>query len=167
MFDTYAIGVCRIEPENNIHVIQEAFADAELPLVMVGNWSNSAYGRGLLEQYRNCANLLMHPPVYDHKQLDELRRGCKLYVHGHSCGGTNPSLVEAMFLGLPIVAFDVNFNRETTENRAMYFHDAANLRRIVRDMDETKRRDLAAAMKEIADRRYTWGRIAELYAKLF
>lgn len=167
MFESYAIGVCRIEPENNIHIILEAFADAPLPLVMVGNWSNSAYGCELLERYKDAANILMHPPVYDHRQLDELRRGCTLYVHGHSCGGTNPSLVEAMYLELPVIAFDINFNRETTENRAMYFRDAAELRRIVSEMDEAHRMELAAAMKEIADRRYTWGRIAKLYSRLF
>lgn len=167
MFENYAIGVCRIEPENNIHVILEAFADSPLPLIMVGNWENSVYGKELLERYRDNTHILMHPSIYDHAQLDVLRRGCRLYVHGHSCGGTNPSLVEAMYLGLPIAAFDVNFNRETTEDRALYFKDADGLRNLLAALDDTELRKVADAMKEIADRRYTWKRIAGLYSDLF
>ena len=167
MFGNYAIGVCRIEPENNIHVILEAFADASLPLMMVGNWENSTYGRKLLERYRDNTHIFMYPSIYDHAQLDVLRWGSKLYVHGHSCGGTNPSLVEAMYLGLPIAAFDVDFNRETTENRALYFKDADGLRNLLNSLDDAKLQEVGEAMKEIADRRYTWQRITGLYVDLF
>lgn len=166
MFDKYAISVCRIEPENNIHVILEAFAEGPMPLMVVGNWEYSVYGRDLRARYGKNPNLAMLGPIYDHEKLNELRRRCMFYVHGHSCGGTNPSLVEAMYLGLPIAAFDVNFNRETTENQALYFRDAAGLRQIAAGTDAAKLREVAAAMKAIAERRYTWSRIAELYAAL-
>ena len=167
MFENYAIGVCRIEPENNIHLILEAFAAGPMPLMIVGNWEYSAYGRELRTRYGGNPNIAMPGPIYDHERLNELRKRCMLYVHGHSCGGTNPSLVEAMYLGLPIAAFDVNFNRETTEDRALYFRDAAELRQIATETGADRLREVAEAMKEIADRRYTWSRIAELYAALF
>ena len=70
---------------------------------------------------RDCPNLKLLDPIYTQGTLDELRSNCGVYVHGHSVGGTNPSLVEAMSLGLCVAAYDVEFNRETTERAALYF----------------------------------------------
>ncbi|MCU0323619.1 MAG: DUF1972 domain-containing protein [Chitinophagaceae bacterium] len=101
----YAFKVCRIEPENNIHVVLEAFS--KLPqhtLVMVGNWKNGEYGIELRKQYQSFSNIILLDPIYNQRELDLLRSNCLVYVHGHSAGGTNPSLVEAMYLGLPVIA---------------------------------------------------------------
>ena len=108
----------------------------------------------------------MMDPIYDPAGINLLRSNCQLYIHPHSVGGTNPSLVEAMFLGLPIVTFDVVYNRATTEGKALYFTDVASLREVVRNrtMDFPA---LAQQMKEIADRRYRWQLIAEKYAQLY
>ena len=166
----YAFTVCRIEPENNLHVILEAFATPprEVPeLVIVGNWGNSAYGLDLKARFGAYGHIHLKPPIYDLEKLNRLRGNCKVYLHGHSCGGTNPSLVEAMYMGLPIIAFDVNFNRETTEKQAKYFSSAAELHELCDNLDAEAAREVAARMKEIADRRYTWKRIGELYAELF
>lgn len=164
----YAFTVCRIEPENNIHLILEAFSGfSRFPVAVVGNWNCGEYGRRLRGVYRNAENIFMLDPIYDRKVLNTLRSRCTVYLHGHSCGGTNPSLVEAMFLSLPIIAFDVNFNRETTENRALYFRSAEHLRQLCSALQPEKLRQTADTMKEIADRRYTWERISERYAALF
>ncbi|WPN48582.1 DUF1972 domain-containing protein [Pseudomonas sp. P8_241] len=117
----YAFSVCRIEPENNIHLILQAFSDNGIPLVLVGNWKQSEYGSELQRRYSAVKNLFLLDPIYDPAKLAPLRSNCTLYVHGHSAGGTNPSLVEAMWLGLPIIAFDVSFNRASTEDKAEYF----------------------------------------------
>ena len=167
-FDKYAIAVCRIEPENHIHVILEAFAQANtLPLVFLGNWSNNEYGKDLRRRYRSNPNLLLLDSVFEPRKLFALRSNAELYVHGHSSGGTNPSLVESMSLGLPVMAYDVVFNRATTENMAIYFDSTASLVGMLRDLGNL---DLAAnslRMKELAKRRYSWAAIADKYAKLF
>ena len=108
----------------------------------------------------------MLDPVYDPKEINLLRSNCKLYIHPHSVGGTNPSLVEAMFLGLPIVTFDVVYNRATTEGKALYFSDVASLRDAVLE-HAPDYPALARTMKEIADRRYRWKLIADKYAQLY
>ncbi len=118
--DDYAISVCRIEPENNCHLILEAFSKTQMPLVYIGNWDRSDYGRELKERYSKCSNLIIHDPEYDLNVLYALRNNAKFYIHGHSAGGTNPSLVEAMFFGKTIFAYDVIYNRATTNNNACY-----------------------------------------------
>lgn len=72
-----------------------------------------------------------------------------------------------MYLGLPVIAFDVNFNRETTEGKARYFSSPEELRQICETIADHDLREIGAAMKEIANRRYTWQRISECYSKLF
>lgn len=161
----YAFTVCRIEPENNCHVTLEAFAKSGDRLVFVGNWDRSDYGRKLKEKYGTYKNISIVDPIYDLDFLYVLRKNCKCYIHGHSAGGTNPSLVEAMFFGVPVVAFDVVYNRETTMNRAAYFKDVDSLISILKSADGFK--ENADAMVEIAQREYTWKRIAEQYESLY
>lgn len=111
----YALALCRIEPENNVHVILEAFHGLNTPLVFVGNWDNSGFGRGLKAQYGNRSNLYLLDPIYEASTLHALRARASVYVHGHSAGGTNPSLVEMMHFGIPVLAHGCAFNRHSTE----------------------------------------------------
>ncbi len=165
--EEYAFTVCRIEPENNVHLILEAFfLEESLPLVIIGNWDNSEYGRDLKIQYRNHESIHLFDPIYDHEILNVLRSNAKLYVHGHSAGGTNPSLVEAMALGLPIMAFDVVYNKITTEEEALYFGKVSDLRAAIKYADYLPLRIVGDKMKDIADRRYTWSVIAQKYSAL-
>jgi glycosyltransferase involved in cell wall biosynthesis len=160
----YAFKVCRIEPENNVHMVLGAFAELpNYPFVLVGNWNNSAYGRQLRQEYGHCPNLHLLDPIYDQAQLDVLRSNCYLYVHGHSAGGTNPSLVEAMSLGLPVLAFGVSFNKATTEHKAMYFADKSELKKHINDTRIGTWMALGQEMQAIADRRYNWAVIAKKY----
>ena len=164
--DDYALGICRIEPENNVHAILEAFEMAQEKIVFIGNWQKSLFGKQLAEKYKDSKYVKITPAVYDLDTLNVLRSNCSVYLHGHSAGGTNPSLVEAMFFGKPIVAFDCIYNRESTENKATYFKDVDELVAILRD-NNFNRQENASAMKEIANRRYKWEFIAKQYEKLY
>jgi glycosyltransferase involved in cell wall biosynthesis len=163
----YAFNVCRIEPENNVHEILRAFSELpHHPLVVIGNWNKSEYGITLRERYRTYSNIIMLDPIYDQKVLDVIRGNALVYIHGHSAGGTNPSLVEAMYLGLPIIAFQVSYNKTTTEHRALYFQDADTLKSIIQNVDVITLKEYGKVMRQIAKRRYTWKLIASKYAHL-
>lgn len=159
----YAITVCRIEPENNAHVILKAFSLIKMPLVFIGNWNHSEYGRQLREKYKSFDNIRMVNAVYDLDTLYCLRSQCKCYIHGHSAGGTNPSLVEAMFFGRPVIAYDVVYNRETTDNKARYFSDIESLRQLLLHVDNFDGR----VLEEYAKEHYTWKHIAHQYEELY
>jgi glycosyltransferase involved in cell wall biosynthesis len=165
--EDYAFSVCRIEPENNIHSMLEAFSKlADLPLVIVGNWNNSDYGRDMRQKYAGYKNLLLLDPIYSLGKLKTLRSHARLYVHGHSAGGTNPSLVEAMHFAKPILAFDCGYNRCTTEGKALYFADADSLQKLLRETQEFSIEQVGHDMLEIAQRRYTWDVVAKQYFDL-
>jgi Glycosyltransferase len=159
----YAVSVCRIEPENNCHVTLEAFATAGQPLLFIGNWDRNDYGKKLLKKYGSHPHIRLVGPVYDLETLYVLRKQCGYYIHGHSAGGTNPSLVEAMHCGCNIIAYDCIYNRLTTENRAYYFRDASELTRLI----SSNLTSNSLAMIETAGRRYTWKTIVEQYENLY
>lgn len=166
--ENYAFSVCRIEPENNIHIILEAFSEKpHFPLVIVGNWKNSPYGRDLKSRFGNIQHLFLLDPIYDAGILKYLRSQAKAFVHGHSAGGTNPSLVEAMHFGKAILIYDCSFNRYTTENNGGFFKDTPSLQRLIDAFETTNTEKTGLKMKEIAERRYTWAKIAKSYFRLF
>lgn len=163
----YAFKVCRIEPENNVHLILDAFTKTNrFPLVVMGNWNKSEYGQLLKKQYAHHSNIYLLDPIYEQQQLDIIRGNATLYVHGHSAGGTNPSLVEAMFLGLPILAYGVSYNKVTTENKALYFNDLETLIEQIDNVYQSKLTDIGQTMEKIAKRRYTWSNMAFKYELL-
>ena len=165
--EKYAFKVCRIEPENNVHIILEAFSECPLSkIVLVGNWNNSAYGKQLKLQFDSFENIYLLEPIYNQNILNQLRSNCYLYIHGHSAGGTNPSLVEAMYLELPIIAYDINYNRETTSNKAFYFKDSRSLQLLLKNIDSTKLNINAKSMVLLALKNFTWHKISNAYKDL-
>ena len=158
----YALSICRIEPENNVDMILSSFAKTGNTLVMVGNFHNSVYSRNLKEVYKKYDNIHLIDACYDLRKLYALRNNAQFYVHGHSAGGTNPSLVEAMFFGRPIVAFGVNYNRYSTNNEAEYFNNADELQAML----VQPRKQTGDALRAYAENNYTWRRISSQYEEL-
>lgn len=163
----YAITVCRIEPENNVHLILDAFSKMpEKNLVFVGNWERSYYGKCLKEKYSGFPNIHLLDPVYEPHTVNWLRSNASLYVHGHSAGGTNPSLVEAMNLGLSVLAFDCVYNRATTEDKALYWKTSDDIVRIIIE-ESSHFEEVSRAMKEAGKQLYSWKTIAGQYNALY
>ncbi len=162
--DDYALALCRIVPENNPEMILQAFDACQSPLVFVGNWNDSRFGRKLRARFADRPHLRLLDPVHAPDLRYAIRRRARAYVHGHSAGGTNPALVEMMHLGLPILAFDCVFNRQTTRDAAAYFGDGADLARLLRGPSPEH---AGARMQEIAQAHYRWDRIGAQYFTLF
>lgn len=165
--DQYALALCRIEPENNVGLILEAFAHAnDMPLVFIGNWNNSDYGRELKQRYASVSKLRLLDPIYDVGILHSIRSKASVYVHGHSAGGTNPSLVEMMHFGVPILAYDCIFNRHTTDGKALWFKDVESLGAALSMLTRENCASIGDELKRIAQQRYTWDTIGRDYFRL-
>ena len=99
-------------PKNNLETLIRAFARLpDQPLVIVANWSATRHGRLLRAAWEGTRNLYLLEAEYDPARLRAIRDRAWLYLHGHSAGGTNPSLVEMMPFGVPILAWDCAYNR--------------------------------------------------------
>lgn len=157
----YYLSVARIEPENNCEMILKAFdAEPSRRLVYVGNWNASAYGRDLKARFAQRSHLHLLDTVYDRAVLAALRGGACGYVHGHSVGGTNPSLVEALFHTSRILAFDCSFNRSTLGGHGAYYADAEALARLLRTDVNL---DLAPSVMQVLRQRFRWDTVVQAY----
>jgi glycosyltransferase involved in cell wall biosynthesis len=164
----YAFKICRIEPENNIEVILKAFSEYNAKqIVLIGNWEDSKYGIELKNKYSNFNNIQLLDPIYEIDILNQIRSNCLFYIHGHSAGGTNPSLVEAMYLKLPILAFDCSFNRSTTDNRCLYFEDTVDLVKKIKKLNKDQLSKISEDIYNYANEKYRWDLITTKYLDLF
>ncbi|WP_341863959.1 DUF1972 domain-containing protein [Gymnodinialimonas sp. 57CJ19] len=159
----YALALCRIEPENNIRMILAACQKTATPLVFVGNWESSAYGRALKQQYSGDPGLRLLDPIYGADALFTLRSNAAVYIHGHAAGGTNPALVEMMHFGRPTLAFECVFNRSTTAGAAQFFTGEASLVAALQGPTPCN----GDALREIARRDYLWADVGAQYFELF
>lgn len=164
--EQYSLALCRVEPENNIHLILDAFTTTTENLVFIGNWGSSDYGIQLKRKYEDHPNIHILDPIYDTKILYQIRRRASIYIHGHSAGGTNPALVEMMHFGVPIIAYDCNFNKSSTEHCAIYFDTAESLRDILLNLEVSACSKVGMKMLKIATAKYTWAEIGRKYFAL-
>lgn len=163
----FAVAIARIQSDNNTEMLLEAFKDACMPLVYIGNWNVTPWAKETREKYSKYPNLILLDAIYDIPVLNQIRSNCALYVHGHSAGGTNPSLVEAMHLGVPLACFDNKFNNYTTHDKAMYFKSVEDLKNIIENTSEEQMNTIAKNMKDLAIKHYRWETIAEQYYDFF
>lgn len=166
--ERYAVSVSRAQPDNNLHLLLEAFSTTpEYVLVLVSNWNKFEYGKSLKHKYSSFRNLVLLDAIYDQREIDLIRSNASIYIHSHTYCGTAPSLVEAMNLGLPIIAFTNDTNPQTTESKAMFFSNATELVALLKSLNQSELDENKDIMIEIAERRYTWKRIVDLYENMY
>ncbi|WP_378147692.1 glycosyltransferase [Cnuibacter sp. UC19_7] len=164
----YVLIVARLVPENSIPEILATVPrlPVHVPVVLVGS---SGYGGELEDRARSLdseySNFHWLGHVKDDGLLHSLWQNAGVYVHGHSVGGTNPALVQAMALGAPTTARDTPFNREVMGAGASYWSDAASLEESVLQIVESQalQKRLRALAIERAQRQYTWELVCGAY----
>ncbi|HTJ13232.1 MAG TPA: DUF1972 domain-containing protein [Dinghuibacter sp.] len=138
---SYSLVMARMEPENNIHLVLQGFSQSKFAgsatdgraghkLLVVGDTSN-AYGKHLVHKYGETPGVIFAGSVFDQAALHSLKTYARFYFHGHSVGGTNPSLLEAMASRALVAAHDNPFNKAILGRDAFYFSDPAGVARIL------------------------------------
>lgn len=165
----YVLAVARFVPENTIPEFIEAAKrlSRDHKVVIVGS---SGYGGQIEEDVRRLAsdssNVLWLGHVADDERLHSLWRNCGAYFHGHSVGGTNPALVQAMANGAPIVARDTVYNREVLGDDAIFcspdpLHIEGTVRKVMESPTEQNRLSELALHRVQAG--YTWAAVCGAY----
>lgn len=167
----YHLVVARFEPENHVSRIVAGYrsSDARMPLVVVGS---APYADTYTAHVRACAEddprIRLVGSVWDQDELDELYANAATYLHGHSVGGTNPSLLRAMGAGTAVIAFDVDFNREVLGEDGQFFTTPGNVAELIEKSemvtDELTAR--GARLRARAAERYCWDQVTRGYEGL-
>lgn len=165
----YNMLIARLEPENNIEMILdgvERSKDAR-PMLVIAN-TKTRYGHYLLARYAASRKIIFNGSLYDMKALNNLRYYSNLYFHGHSVGGTNPSLLEAMASHALVAASDNEFNRSVLEGDGYYFSNTSDIVDILGNVEKCNRESgkIEANVAKISSR-YSWQNIIELYYSFF
>jgi glycosyltransferase involved in cell wall biosynthesis len=164
----YAMLIARLEPENNIEVILDGVkgSGVQQSFLVIGN-HNTDYGRFLKCKYKDVPNIRFMGGIYDIDKLNSLRYYCKVYFHGHSVGGTNPSLIEAIGSGAFICAHENVFNKAILEKDALYFNDSKDVESIFKIDVFRQREDFRSNNWQKVETKYLWQTIADQHEELF
>ena len=169
----YYLLVARLERENNIDMIVQGFlaADTDKQLIIVGDFLDSRYQSeidALISHDRGYDRVTFVGAVYEHDVLSMLRQHCFAYLHGHSAGGTNPSLFEAMIAQNVILAHDNPYNREVCDRFALFFNDASAVCTHIRSLEahQDAYQGLRIGASNRAKNDYSWSRVVQKYEML-
>lgn len=164
----YNMLVARLEPENNIEIILDGVVKSKnrLPFLVIGKHETS-YGEYLKDKYRSTTEIMFIGGVYNIVALNNLRYYSLLYFHGHSVGGTNPSLLEAMASGAYICAHDNIFNKTILEEDASYFANVSDVTGLLDTSGEQKNRQAVINNTRKVNELYNWNTIIDQYEQHF
>lgn len=170
----YYLVVGRFVPENSYECIIREYmkSHSKRDLAIITN-SNDKFLNQLETKlhFRSDSRIKFVGTVYDQELLKKIREDAYAYFHGHTVGGTNPSLIEALGITDLNLLVDVGFNREVAENGALYWSrhngDLAALIDKADAMSEAEIDDLGARAKHRVEKEYTWEKISGQYERLF
>jgi len=166
--EKYFLLIARLQPDNHIEEIIKGVINSgtDLPLLVVGNFKNK-FGKYLAEKYespiiRFCGS------IFDQKILDNLRFFSALYFHGHSAGGTNPSLLEAMAASSVICAHNNPFNRSVLGENGFYFDDETDISSLINQENYREAKRIFGPVNlKVIENHYSWDKIISAYHQLF
>ena len=164
----YYLVVCRLEPENHVREIIDGFVASNSPhtlLIFGDQKTGTPYVNELLEIIDD--RIKFAGTVFNREKLQSIRWHCRAYLHGHSVGGTNPSLLEALGCGNLVIAHDNPFNREVADTVALYFRSADEIPAIVADTDALESFEESRRIsQQRVTQHYTWDKVIRQYATL-
>lgn len=169
--DNYYILIARLEPENNIEMAIQGYLksneNGKKPLLIIGN-TTTPHGKYLSGKYGHIDSVRFLGGIYNFKVLDDLRHFSSAYFHGHSVGGTNPSLLEAMAAGCFILANDNIFNRSVLKDNAIYYNSSDEVMRILNDEKCFSDKEVLIAnnIQRILTH-YSWERLVDQHEEYF
>jgi len=166
----YYLIVCRLEPENTVREMVSWYLQSEtrLPLVVVGGIDPpTGYVSELLRM--NDGRVRFVGSVYEKDVLTALRWHSLGYFHGHTVGGTNPSLLEALGCGNVVIAKSNIYNHEVAGSAAFFFNSGSSIPKIMQTIESSSAKQLdllKTAARERVRRKYGWNSIADSYSRL-
>jgi hypothetical protein len=164
----YDMLIARLEPENSIEIILDGVAKSKIKrdFLVVGK-HETKYGEYLKKKFKDFKNIIFIGAIYDINILNDLRNFSNLYFHGHTVGGTNPSLLEAMGSKALICANDNEFNFAILGEDAFYFKNSNDVSNYLDNIAKIKSIKLIDNNIKKVKTIYQWNIIIDQYEKFF
>lgn len=165
----YFLVVSRFTPENSLEQILSCFSQNKKTLLLVGNFNNQ-FGMKCYHKYRNYSNIKFLGGIYNQSHLNALRYYSKAYIHGHSVGGTNPSLLEAMACKCFVIAHDNDYNRFVLNNNGFYFSSETVLNDCINKLDGMDSSSIESVKIDFINRissDFKWSAVSDEYIRIF
>lgn len=164
----YNLLIARLEPENSIEIILDGVAQSTstMPFLVIGN-HQTKFGDYLKEKYKEVKSIRFLGGIYDFTALNNLRYYSNIYFHGHTVGGTNPSLLEAMSSSCLICANNNIFNKAILNDDALYFATSVQIKNILDTNIKSQHLDYITNNIQKIQSTYTWGNIINQYLSHF
>ena len=166
--NSFNMIMARFEPENNLEMVLQGVQASEnkQPILVIGN-HETKYGEYLKNKFVSCKKIQFLGAIYNLNHLDNLRYFSNLYFHGHTVGGTNPSLLEAMGSQALVVAHDNHFNKGVLENNAYYFNSADEVKKIIDSIKKIDNLQFVKNNYNAITEKFNWIKINEEYLQFF
>lgn len=166
--ENFNMIMARFEPENNLNMVLEGVTMAEdkTPILVIGN-HNTKYGTYLKNKFETFPNIRFLGAVYNLEYLNNLRYYSNIYFHGHTVGGTNPSLLEAMASKALIAAHNNDFNKGVLKENAFYFSNAEEVKKILNTVKKIDNLQFVENNYTAIALTFNWEKINEQYLQLF
>jgi len=165
MKEDYFLLMARMEPENNIETILDGFnnSNSQKKFKVLGDTSNR-FGQFITHKFKNDNRIEFKGSIFDTAKVRAMQNNSYLYFHGHSVGGTNPSLLEAMASEALIAAHNNPFNKSVLSTDAFYFSDANDVRSLVENVQrhETEKTMVNNNLRKIKYQ-FNWERVIDQY----
>lgn len=166
--EQYNMIMARFEPENNLDMVLEgvALSENKMPILVIGKHATK-YGNFLKEKFKNHSNIRFIGGLYNLEHLNNLRYFSNLYFHGHSVGGTNPSLLEAMASQALVVAHNNEFNKGILKENSYYFSNPTEVKNILETIKKNDNLRLVQKNYDAIVKDFNWNKINGEYLQLF
>ena len=161
--------MARFEPENNLDMVLEGVAlnsEDKTPILVIGN-HNTKHGEYLKNKFKTNQNIRFLGGIYNLEHLDNLRYFSNLYFHGHSVGGTNPSLLEAMASQALVIAHNNDFNKGVLQESAYYFGNSQEVKNILEKIKKIDNLPMVQNNYIAIEKNFNWNKINDEYLQLF
>ncbi len=161
--------IARFEPENNLEMILDGAASAvkKTPFLVIGKHDSNKFGAYLKDKYKECDHINFMGGIYNIDHLDNLRHYSNFYFHGHSVGGTNPSLLEAMASKALIIAHNNEFNKSILQQDGFYFSSEEEVKNHIDTITKDQHNDKIENCFEKINQTFTWELINNTYLNFF
>lgn len=167
--ENFNMIMARFEPENNLEMVLQGVALNErdaMPILVIGN-HNTRYGEYLKNKFKVFKNIRFLGGIYNLDHLNNLRYFSNIYFHGHSVGGTNPSLLEAMASKALLAAHNNDFNKAILKENGFYFSNAEEVKKLLQTIKKNDNLPIVQNNYNAIVNEFNWEKINGDYLQLF